>query len=600
MTPLASAGLIVAAIIGLLVVAAMIGRRHVCSSETRISVSRSLFPAREERHFGRTLAFMVLSITIAVMGISANSAAVVIGAMLLAPFAQPLMGLALATAMGWLERLTYALGVTVILTVTGLGSAVVLAAIIPDIGLTDELLARTSPDLRDLAVALAAGGAGAYATIRNDVSATLPGVAIAVALVPPLASAGIAVHLGRQSLAAGAMLLYAANLVAIVLASIVVILGVGFVPARRLRDASPRVAFASVSFVFGCAMISVPLVSRTVELSSDAAIRRDINAEVERWLATGEGLDLVTLTLKLPTVELELAGTNEPPPPSLLASNLAPIIGEDARVDILFSSRSTGAAADETEDEGGFDADDVRVVIEAWADELATEADLLALDVNGWTVSVELAGVGDPPSAIALADRLDVDLDHPAEVELAWTQRQAQQAATGDLPPEPEPGELARIAADDWAMAEGLTIVELSYSTIQAPDRMTVLLRGAAAPDQAQLDGLAAAVERAVGDDVEVVARFSSVLALPVPPPEPDVEAQMIDTVYATVEALGVTVVSVRADEERRTVSIVATDERPELLIRTAAEGAAEGWSVTLTLVARSIETTVPPTTTEP
>ncbi|MEM9605994.1 MAG: DUF389 domain-containing protein [Actinomycetota bacterium] len=599
MSPLASAGLIVAAIVGLLVVAARIGRRHVCTSETRISVSRSLFPSREERHLGRTMAFMVLSITIAVMGISADSAAVVIGAMLLAPFAQPLMGLALATTMGWLERLTYAFGVTLMLTVLGLGSAVVLAAIIPDIGLTDELLARTSPDLRDLAVALAAGGAGAYATIRNDVSATLPGVAIAVALVPPLASAGIALHLGRQSLAAGAMLLYAANLVAIVLASIVVILGIGFVPQRRLRDASPRVVLASVSLIVGCALISVPLVSRTVQLSSDAAIRRDINAEVERWLDAGEGLDLVDLTLDLPTVELELAGATEPPPPSLLASNLAPIIGGDARVDIIFSSRSSGAAADETEDEGGFDEDDVRLVIEQWADELASEADLLSLDVLGWTVAVQLAGVGDPPSAIALADRLDTELGHPAEVALSWTQRQAQQAATGDLPPEPEPGELARVAADEWAMVEGLTIVELSYSTIQAPDRMTVLLRGATAPDAEQLDRLEAAVERAVGADVEVIARFSSVLALPVPPPEPDLEAQVIDSMYATVEALGVTVVSVRADEERRTVTLVTTDERPEILVRNAAEGASDGWSVTLTLVARSIETTTT-TTTEP
>ena len=78
--------------------------------------------------------------------------------------------------------------------------------------LSSEVISRTSPDARDLIVALAAGAAGAYATARPDLSSSLPGVAIAVALVPPLGVVGITLEAGRSDLARGALLLYATNL----------------------------------------------------------------------------------------------------------------------------------------------------------------------------------------------------------------------------------------------------------------------------------------------------------------------------------------------------------------------------------------------------
>ncbi len=594
MSSLTAAGLIVATIVVGLVGAAAIGRRHECSSETRIAVSRSLFPSTDERHLIRMSAFMGLSVTIAVMGISANSAAVVIGAMLLAPLTTPLMGVAVSITMGWRQRAFSAIGVTLLLTALGLGIAIALAAAIPQIGLTNELVSRTSPDLRDLVVALAAGGAGAYATIRSDLSATLPGVAVAVALVPPLASAGIAFHLGRYSLASGAMLLYGANLVAIVLASISVLLAVGFVPSRRLRDASPRVAFASFSVVVGTAIVSVPLVSRTVELSSDAAVRRDVTAAVEDWLDGAEGLELVNLGLDGATVELELAGETEPPRPSSLARRLVPTLGEEARVEVAWSSRSTGAAGDEIlSSTAGFDTDEVRRVVDRWAEEAG--ADLTALQVDGFLVSVELAGEGDPPLAVDLADQLAAELGSAAQVELAWSQRQAQRARTGDLPPAPEPGDLARAAAADWAESAGLEVLELSYSALRDPARTTLLLRGPTAPDEEALDQLRAEIAAAVGVEVEVVARFAPILALPVPEPAPDPTEIAADLVRNAVERRGVTVIAIDADASTGVVSMVVTDEAPEEILRSAARDAAPDW--TLEIVRVAIATT---TTTEP
>ncbi len=147
---------------------------------------------------------MALSIVVAVMGLSADSAAVVIGAMLLAPLMTPVMGVAAAVAMALPSLILRPLAYVASATVGGVFGSFVLGAVLSTGPLSAELLSRTSPDVRDLLVALAAGAAGAYAIVRPDVSASLPGVAVAVALVPPLASVGLALEAGRGDLARGA------------------------------------------------------------------------------------------------------------------------------------------------------------------------------------------------------------------------------------------------------------------------------------------------------------------------------------------------------------------------------------------------------------
>jgi uncharacterized hydrophobic protein (TIGR00271 family) len=137
----------------------------------------------------RFAVMLVLSVVTAVLGLSMNSDAVVIGAMLIAPLMTPLIGTAAALVMGWPRRLAQS-GLAVLAgSAAAVGISYVLTLLLPAAGqaLTPAVLSRTSPDLRDLVVALAAG---AYATAREDVSAALPGVAVAVALVPPLAAAG--------------------------------------------------------------------------------------------------------------------------------------------------------------------------------------------------------------------------------------------------------------------------------------------------------------------------------------------------------------------------------------------------------------------------
>lgn len=212
------------------------GRELLGDAERRDVIDR-LFPRGMPRRqfFTRFLSLMMLSTAIAVFGILGDSTAVVIGAMLVAPLMFPVLGAAAAIVMGWPRRIVS----RALLVAAGSVLAVMLAAgisfIIPGrtTPLPAELMARTSPNLLDLGIALAAGAAGAYGQVRQHAADVLTGVAVAVALVPPLAVVGVTLQLTDWQLAIGAMLLFLANVVGIVIAASVVFLAAGFVPGRN-------------------------------------------------------------------------------------------------------------------------------------------------------------------------------------------------------------------------------------------------------------------------------------------------------------------------------------------------------------------------------
>ena len=181
-------------------------------------------------------ALMVLSTVIAAIGLEQNSAAVVIGAMLVAPMMTPLLGLGLALVQGnpVLARISLRavlLGLGVSLLVGFLTGLLTPGFDEP----TREMLGRGGPGHLDLFVAFASGLAAAYASSRPGLLAALPGVAIAAALVPPIATSGLALSIGDFHLAAGALLLFVINMVTIVLASMVSLWVVGL---RNIGKAS--------------------------------------------------------------------------------------------------------------------------------------------------------------------------------------------------------------------------------------------------------------------------------------------------------------------------------------------------------------------------
>ena len=160
---------------------------------------------------------MCLSTAIASLGLIQNSTAVVIGAMVVAPLMTPLIGAGLSLVQGNLVFFRDAMRAMGFGIAAGLTISIILGFIVPLEQLTPELLARGGPTIIDLVVAFLSGAAAAYALARPSLLGALAGVAIAAALVPPLATVGIAFAEFRWDIVQGAAILFITNLVAIIL-----------------------------------------------------------------------------------------------------------------------------------------------------------------------------------------------------------------------------------------------------------------------------------------------------------------------------------------------------------------------------------------------
>jgi len=165
-----------------------------------------------------------ISAIIATVGLLANSVAIIIGAMIIAPLIGPITGIAYSTTVAnrrLLRRAFLTLLIGVVFTVF---ISAITVSLIGLKNITPEILARTSPTLLDLIIALAAGAAGTFARTRRGIADALPGVAIAVALVPPLSVVGIASAWQETGLATGAFLLFLTNLTGIIFSGVIILL----------------------------------------------------------------------------------------------------------------------------------------------------------------------------------------------------------------------------------------------------------------------------------------------------------------------------------------------------------------------------------------
>ncbi|WP_415409486.1 DUF389 domain-containing protein [Synechococcus sp. A10-1-5-9] len=168
--------------------------------------------------------FIVLSVgasLIATLGLLANSAAVVIGAMVVAPWIMPLRAAAFAILLGEIQLLGRSLRTLMVGVVSTTLLSLVLGylADLPRFG--TEVLTRTTPNLLDLGIALVAGGLATYAKLRSDAVSSLAGTAIAVALVPPVCVMGLLLSQQQWNEAVGAGLLFATNLLGILTGGLV-------------------------------------------------------------------------------------------------------------------------------------------------------------------------------------------------------------------------------------------------------------------------------------------------------------------------------------------------------------------------------------------
>jgi uncharacterized hydrophobic protein (TIGR00271 family) len=227
---------------------------------------------REESKLNSTfMTLLVLATMIATFGLYINSASVIIGAMLLAPLMQPIVGV----SMGLLRQDSALLmngaksvGVGVLAV---LFSAMVISWLVPLEQLTSEMNGRLSPTILDLFVAIVSGIAAAYAKSNEKIVGSLAGVAIAVALVPPIAVAGIGLGWADLSMFSSAFLLFITNLVGIVLAASLTFLMLGFSPVSVAKKG----LFYALVLV---AIVAVPLSVSFSKMKHDIDITQQLSA----------------------------------------------------------------------------------------------------------------------------------------------------------------------------------------------------------------------------------------------------------------------------------------------------------------------------------
>jgi len=289
---------------------------HPLDEEEQIAVEQDIRNAVTSRFDFFLL--VVLSCSIATLGLITNSPAVIIGAMLVAPLMSPIIGIGLSSITGdssmarssalvLLAGASLAIMLSMIMTLVNMSLPFVVLQELPN-----EVMARTHPSPIDLVIALAGGLAAAYALTRPNISAALPGVAIATALMPPLCTVGIGLALGRGDVSGGAILLFITNAITIAFSGALVFFLRGFAPDTHIVNRQlPRSLVISALITL---ILLIPLTYYSVQLFQQAneniRINEVITAEVSRLNAelvemnlsrTGDRLNVtITISTNLP------------------------------------------------------------------------------------------------------------------------------------------------------------------------------------------------------------------------------------------------------------------------------------------------------------
>ncbi len=272
--------------------------------------------------FGILMFFATLIATYGVLG---DSTATVIGAMLIAPLMTPVLAVAAAVGTGDMRRAAFSLAVVV----GGVLGAIALAwwigftyrSGIISVDTNTQIVSRASPRLVDLYAALGAGAIGAFATSREDIADTLPGAAIAIALVPPLAVVGITMSQGAWGDAWGAMLLFLTNFFSILIAGgiVLALLGSSAAATKGLTGRAQSRAVALIAA--GAILVSIPLAATSFGTVASAQNQAEVTSAVEDWLQD-TNLRPISTKFQSGKIRIELEGEGEAPPTDKLLVSL--------------------------------------------------------------------------------------------------------------------------------------------------------------------------------------------------------------------------------------------------------------------------------------
>jgi uncharacterized hydrophobic protein (TIGR00271 family) len=281
--------------------------------------------AKRRVNLERFTVLLLLSTIIATYGIIGDSTATVIGAMIIAPLMRPIMATAAGLVMGDMKRA----GLSFLVVVAGVAGVIGLTWLLTEITImraisfetNSQITGRISPRLIDLYAALAAGAAGAFALSRDDIADSLPGVAIAISLVPPLCVVGIGLAEGEVDVALGATLLFLTNLLAILLVGggVLALLGLSAVTLKELKRKARRRAFILIAI--GVLLVTIPLAVTSKRVFKQSLIMRETILLAEEWMKeTDYGISRVDVSRD--QVDLVIYGSGERPRLSELGDQL--------------------------------------------------------------------------------------------------------------------------------------------------------------------------------------------------------------------------------------------------------------------------------------
>lgn len=317
--------------------------RHRMSAEQRAAVVDFLYPRARlgSPHLRNFIVLSVLSSAIAAMGLLLDSAPAVIGAMLLGPFITPLLAVAGALIQGWGRRLADAAAVLATGMALSISSSFAIGLLFgPQLDravLPTQLATLTRPGLLDLGIALAAGVAAGYATMRTEAAGALSGVAVSVTVEPPLAAIGLFLASGRGEELRQAGLALATNFGALVLGATAAMAWWGF--ADRASQGTRRQARLGLSvWLVLVVAVAVPLALYSRNVIRDNRFEQEVARVVEEWDPSVRVVSLdATTDGERSTVAIDVTGPRRPEPAWRLAELLSSRRGERVTVDLTFT-----------------------------------------------------------------------------------------------------------------------------------------------------------------------------------------------------------------------------------------------------------------------
>ncbi len=252
---------------------------------------------------------LLLSGVIASAGVLTDSTATVIGAMIIAPLATPIQAIGYATVSAQAVALQKATALLLGGAAAVVGVAALTYVVMPEVvpfATNSQINSRVSPNLVDLLAAIATGFAGALGIARRDISDILPGVAIAISLVPPLAVVGVTAVAGHWGDSFGALMLFAANVLAIILTTALVFIWMGMRPEKETADTK---SIRRARIAIGTGLVLVLIMLSVVTVRTTLLLTRSANAEsAARAWAEPQGLKVADAKYSGSNLEVHVAG----------------------------------------------------------------------------------------------------------------------------------------------------------------------------------------------------------------------------------------------------------------------------------------------------